>query len=253
MSKTNEIIAKIEKFAPPCLAEEWDNSGWQIFLDIQEVNKVMIALSPTPDVIEKAVNNRYELLITHHPLFFSGLKSLSEKDYVGSSVIQAIQNHLQIYSAHTNLDAARGGIADVFANMLKLKNILPLQPDNVDKPGRIGEFQQEKSIDLLVKELKTLLNTDGLKVINPSNIEKIRTVSILPGSGGSFIPFINTDLYITGDVKYHDALLADNTVVIDAGHFESERIILPVLKDFLLKEFQLEIGIAEENVPWINL
>jgi len=245
----DKIISKIENFAPPILAKNWDNSGWQVYLGNKSINRVMLAVSPTFDVVESAVNIGCELLITHHPLIFSGIKNFSTDNYNDLSIIKAIQNNLQIYSVHTNLDVAKGGVADVFAKMLDLQNISPINHEE-NCFGRKGEFQQPETLINVMNKIKNILNTDKLKLINPINIQKIRKIALLPGSGGSFIPELKgIDLYITGDVKYHDALLVKDFAVIDAGHLETEKIILPVLKE-LLSEFNIKIFIADEKVPW---
>jgi len=215
MVNLEQIISRLEEFAPPELAEEWDISGWQVYLGNKNVNRIMLALSPTDDVVESAVEKGCELLITHHPLF-----------YVPSSY-----KKLQIYSAHTNLDFAPGGIADILRKMLT--------PD------------VETSLLEMVKKVKSVLNIDIIKLINPDNIQKVNKIEVMPGSGGGLIQDLSgIDLYITGDVKYHDALEVKGFAVIDAGHFETERIILTVLKE-LLGEFDVEIFVAEEKPPWV--
>ncbi|OGI01268.1 MAG: Nif3-like dinuclear metal center hexameric protein [Candidatus Melainabacteria bacterium GWF2_37_15] len=214
MTNLDSIISKLETFAPPELAEEWDNSGWQVFLGNKNITKIMLALSPTEDVIESAVNKGCELLITHHPMFYTSLN----------------HRNLQVYAAHTNLDFAPRGIAERLMKMFKL--------------------EKEETLSHIVNKVKENLNVKTIKLINPSNIQKIRKIGVMPGSGGSLIPSLkDIDLYITGDVKYHDAIEVKNFAVIDAGHFETERIILPVLRD-LLKEFDVQVFIAEEKPPW---
>ncbi|HSA06984.1 MAG TPA: Nif3-like dinuclear metal center hexameric protein [Candidatus Gastranaerophilales bacterium] len=250
MNILNKIIAKIEQFALLNLAKEWDNSGWQVYLGNKNIKKVMLALSPTLNVVESSIKEGCDLLITHHPLIFSGIKKISTANYSDLPLITAIRNNLQIYCAHTNLDITQGGIADVLAKMLDLKNISPLGTAEEVDFGRKGELEQAENLTVLIAKIKQTLNIDKLKLINPANLKKIKTIGLLPGSGGSFIREIKgIDLYITGDVKYHDALSAGEFAVIDAGHFETEKIILNILKN-LLKECETEILIADENPPW---
>ena len=245
----DRIISKIENFAPPTLAKEWDNSGWQVYLGNNSVNKIMLAISPTLDVVENAVKAGCSLLITHHPLVFSGIKSFTINNYANLPLIRAVQNNLQVYSAHTNLDITEGGVADVLARQLDLTNISPISLEEKGF-GRKGEFEQPENIINIANKIKNTLNTNKLKLINPDNVQKVKHVAVLPGSGGSFIPKLKgIDLYITGDIKYHDALLVKDFAVIDAGHFNTEKIILPVLKE-LLSEFDIKIFIADEKVPW---
>ena len=252
MNKLDNIISKIEKFAPPNLAKDWDNSGWQVYLgNNNNINNVMLALSPTLDVIENAADKNCELLITHHPLIFSKINSLSSLNSGNLAIIKAVQANIQVYSAHTNLDITIGGIADKLAEMFELKNILPFCKTNEEADfGRVGVLEQEESLINVINKVKNILNSDKVKLINPSNIQKIRQIALMPGSGGGFIPTLESiDCYITGDVKYHDALEVKNFAVIDAGHFETEKIILSTLKD-LIKEFDIEIFIPKEKPPW---
>jgi len=246
MNNLNKIIAKIEAFAPLELAEKWDNTGWQVYLGNKNIKKVMLALSPTTDVVKQAVDKGCELLITHHPLIFLGIKNLSTSNNADMAVIKAIQGGLQIYAAHTNLDSAEGGIADILAEKLDLQDVSPIE----GSLGRIGQLVQPMELTDLADKIKTRLNTSKLKLINPSNIQKIKNIAVLPGSGGGLIPHAEgIDLYITGDVRYHDALGVKNFAVIDAGHFETEKIVLDSLEK-LLQEFEIEIFIAKEHVPW---
>ncbi len=250
MENLNKIIAKIEQFAPLELAESWDNSGWQLYLGNKTINKIMLAVSPTIDVIEDAVNKGCDLLITHHPLIFSGIKSLSTDNYSDLPLIKAVQNNLQIYSAHTNLDVTKGGIADLLAEKIGLKGICHLNIPENGNFGRQGELKNSENLIELVDKIKKALDIDKLKLINPSEVQNIKTVAVVPGSGGSFIADLqDIDLYITGDIKYHDALTVKDFAVIDIGHLESEKIILEKLAN-LLKKLDAEIFIAEEKTPW---
>ena len=251
MDNLNKIIEKIEKFAPPELACDWDNSGWQVFLGNKSVNKVLLALTCTPDTVNQAVKNGCDLIISHHPVLFEKFNKISVENNALLPVITAIKHNIQIYSAHTNLDSAPGGIADKLAELLCLNNIeIPKQLSEDSRLARVGEFEEEKDLNLFIKELKEILKIGKIKLINPSGKTKIKKIAVIPGGGASFIPKIkDIDMLITGDIRYHNALEAENIVVIDAGHFETEIIILPVLKE-LLSEFSVEVILSEEKSPW---
>lgn len=251
MIRVNKIIEKIEKFAPLKLQSEWDNSGWQIYLGNNEINKVLLALSPTLDVIEQAIDKGCGLIIAHHPMIFGKINKIKTGNYTGLAIIKAIQNNIQIYSAHTNLDVVQNGVADKLAALLNLNNIKIIEDTILDSGfGRVGELEKEENLEEFLGKLKQLLNIENLKLINPSNIEKIKRIAVCPGSGGEFIKDLkDVDLYITGDVKYHTALEVGNMVVVDAGHLETERIILSDLKE-LLDDLDIEILIAQESSPW---
>lgn len=247
----SKIIKKIEDFAPPELACSWDNSGWQIRLENNEIKKVLLALSPTLDVIDQAIEKNCGLIITHHPLIFGKLTKITPSNQTNIAIIKAIQNNIQIYSAHTNLDSTCGGIADKLAEMLNLKNIHPANELGEDSNFlRYGEFESEMALDDFVNNLKNILKIDKIKLINPAEKDRIRRIAVCPGSGGDFIRKIkNADLYLTSDIRYHNALETDDMIVVDAGHMETERIILSTIKD-LIQSFNIEIILAEETPPW---
>lgn len=125
--KTADIVGIINKIAPISLAEAWDNPGLQIGDPLAEITKVMVALDPTPDVINSALKASCQLLVTHHPLIFKPLKSISTATPLGSSIHKAIKGGLSIVSLHTNYDIANGGLNDLLASKLRLSNVIPLK------------------------------------------------------------------------------------------------------------------------------
>ena len=104
MINVGEIINEIEKFAPVEMAQNWDNTGWQINFNKQEAKKIMLCLSVTQDIISQAINQECDLIISHHPLIFNPLKKITSDTVTEKIIIEAIKNDIQIYSAHTNLD-----------------------------------------------------------------------------------------------------------------------------------------------------
>ncbi len=232
----------IEEIAPSELAEEWDNIGLQIGAPGDELKGVMVALDATPEVVGSAAERGFNLLVTHHPLFFSGVKSIDTNAGMGKTVKAAILGGVTIFSAHTNLDSARGGINDMLAEMIGLKNTEPLMPADSDKTaglGRVGELEKTMRLDEVAQKLRERLNTPSLRMAG--NMEdKIKRVALCSGSGGSMIDEAarhRADLFITGDIKYHDARQAEETgmSLIDAGHFATERIVVEQLSHLLKK------------------
>lgn len=245
MIDTNFVITKIEKFAPLELAEPWDNSGWQINLGKEKTKNIMFCLTVTLDVINQAVKNNCDLIISHHPLFFNEFKTISADNISQKILVEAVKNEIQIYSAHTNLDKSKGGVNDVLIEKLGVKRIKA-----AGEYVRIGAYPKQISLDDFIMKLKLSLNAQNVKIINPNNVQKIKTVGVCSGSGAEFASTTDVDVFVTGDIKFHSATEIQNKVVIDAGHFETERIILPVLKELLKKEAPDSI-IARENSPFI--
>jgi len=251
MAKISEIIEKIEKFAPPELQCDWDNSGWQVYLANEEINRVLLALTPTEDVINQAINRNCKFVITHHPAIFEKIKCLRVNDQAINPVIKAIQNNIQLYSAHTNLDSTQNGIADNLARLLELKNIRTPDGESGElKFIRLGELENEENIYDYTSKIKNILGTVNPRLINPSGITKVKKIAVCPGAGGDILHLLkDVELYVTADIGYHDAVEQGKIAIFDAGHLETERIILPVVAE-LIKQPDLEVIIADEVSPW---
>ena len=243
MIKTDYIISKIEKYASLELAEPWDNSGWQINLDHDYTNKVLVALSMTQDVLEQAITNDCDLIITHHPMIFNSIKKIDN-----SLITEAIKNNICVYSAHTNLDKTYGSTTDALCGVLGLQNLV-----TVEDYIKIAHLKDPLALEQLIENIKQALNMEHVKLINPNNITIAKNIAICAGAGGSFIDKLrdyDVDVYITGDIKFHKALEVDGFAVIDIGHFESELPVLPLIQGLIAKT-KVEVMIAKEEKPWV--
>lgn len=251
MKYTKDIIRIIEEFAPPELACSWDNSGWQVNLGHKFSKKVLLCLTCTDDVVEQAINNKADLIIAHHPLIFSKINNVTVDK--NNCLIKAIQNNIEVYTAHTNLDSCHKGIASCLAKKVGLVDPYPIKElGNESNLGRRGELFNGDNLDNFIKKIKINFNISDVNVINNCHKNIIEKIAVVPGAGGSLISKLNNtdiDVLITGDIRYHNALEAENFVVIDIGHFESERIILPILKN-ILEDFNIDIIVAKEKSPW---
>jgi dinuclear metal center YbgI/SA1388 family protein len=264
-----DIVKIMNRFAPPWLAEEWDNVGLQIGDLRWPVHSIWTALDPTLAVVEAACRQDVDLLIVHHPLFFRPIKSIDFHSPHGSIIQTASKHQLAIFSAHTNLDAVRDGVNDVLAQQLGLNGIEILQPHkneqrfktDVDAArdvtpvtgseiehgiGRIGFLDQVKSLASLALIVKEKLNLNFVKVAGDPEL-KVSEVAICSGSGSSLMnAFLasNAQVYISGDIPYHNARDAEgaNRGIIDIGHFASEHLMVEALAQQLLKFF-IEAGI----------
>lgn len=222
----NEIIKIIENFAPPEFAEDWDCSGRIVDLaGLNDISKVMLCLTVTDNIVEQAVKESCDMIISHHPLFYV---PINYKD-------------INIYCAHTNLDRAFGGTTDTLIENLELPKGLV-----------VGDFlrmiEYKIPVDDFAKKLRKI--SDNLRVVNNKNITEIKKIAFCAGSGSEFIQeaFDNgADALVTGDVKFHTAVESP-IVLFDVGHFESE---IPVLKVFenLLKN-HVEVIFANEKSPF---
>ncbi len=245
MIKTDYIISKIEKYASLELAEPWDNSGWQIDLGHDYTNKVLVALSLTKDVLEQAITNDCDLIVTHHPLIFNPIKKIKLDN---SIIAEAIRNNICVYSAHTNLDKTYGSTTDALCGVLGLQNIV-----TVEEFIKISHLKDELAIEQLIANVKQALNLEQIKLINPNNISIVKNIAICAGGGSGFIDKLkdyDVDVYITGDIKFHKALEVEGFAVMDIGHFESELPVLPLIQGLIAKT-KVEVIIAKEEKPWV--
>lgn len=238
-----DIIGLMDDFAPPDLAEDWDNCGLQIGSPDWPVRKVWVALDALPGVVEEAAKEHVDLLITHHPLIYKPLNAIDLSTPLGKIIGTAINAQTAIYSAHTNLDSALYGVNYVLALIAGIQEMAPLvaakcnqDPDRCSQKvglGRIGLLQKPVSITTLAKKLKERLNLQTVRIVGKLDaiVEK---AAVCSGSGGGFIDdFLHSDaqVYISGDIRYHDArdVEAAGKTLIDVGHFASELIVVEAL------------------------
>lgn len=242
-SKCIDIIKLMEEYADPCLAESWDNIGLMVGDENSYITNVLVALDINDDVIDEAISKNCNLIITHHPFIFKGLKSVVASDITGNRVIKLIKNNINVFSAHTNLDIAQNGTNDILAQRLNLNNISNLfNNNNINYDfglGRVGELENMMLFEHIIEELKNILNLDNIVACGDTS-KNIKKIAICTGSGGE-VDFIkqavnkNCDLYITADIKYHNAQLAKDLglCLVDATHYASENIIVPVISEYL--------------------
>ena len=227
--KLTEII---ENMAPSDTQEAWDCSGWIVDVEnIIEVNKVMLALTITDDVVAQARKKNCDMIISHHPLFYVPLE----------------YRDIQMYCAHTNLDKAKGGTTDTLIDELRLD----VKFFETEEFVRYLELKKEITLDNLLKHVKRL--SKNARYVNNNKKTYIKNVAVCSGSGSEFIKDAEEkgfDAFITGDLKYHTAV-DSNIIVIDMGHFESERPVLKTLKNKLQEN--VEIIYAKEKSPFNNI
>lgn len=244
MAKTSEIIKILEEYAPPELAESWDNSGWQVFFGNDNTSKVLLCLSVTDEVINQAVELECNLIVSHHPVIFKPLKVIKDV-----KIIKAIQRGIQIYSLHTNCDKTNRGTSDLIAQKLNLKKTAVLN-DFV----RVGLAPYEMTLDELVSFVKLAFNVERIKLVNNARKTMIKTIAVCAGAGADFIQEVekyNIDAYVTSEVKYHDALDSRRAVILDVGHFESEKPFVEEIKNLLEnKKHRIEVVVAKEKPAW---
>ena len=243
--KADQIISRLEEWISPNLIDNWDRTGFQIGEGERQVKGILIALDITNQVVDKALECNCNMIISHHPFIFSPVETITDKTYKGRLIKKIIQNDIIIYNAHSNLDLVEGGVNDVLASLLHLKNTSPIKTLILDIVkntgieygyGRVGDIEKILLSELIDK-IKTNLDVDYIKVYGEAR-GQISRIGICGGAGGDFILDAKekgAQVYITGDIKYHDAQLAyeEDIILIDATHYHTEKIILHELKNRL--------------------
>ena len=238
--KVKEIISVIESFAPLSIQESWDNSGLCVGSPEDEVTSVLVGLDCTPQLVDEAIACGADMIITHHPLIFSGLKKITPDNQVGKAVIKAIKAGIAIYAAHTSADKVIAGVSGAMATRLGLKDVQILDEDGegtgLGVVGNLPEPLSAAEMTALVKE------SFGLKVLKSSRPldGTISRVAMCGGSGGSLIGAARksgAQLYISGDISYHNFFTEEGFMIMDIGHYESEIEIVDILFSLIKKNF----------------
>jgi dinuclear metal center YbgI/SA1388 family protein len=266
-----DIVRCMEALAPLELAEKWDNVGLQVGSMKWGVETLWIALDATSRLMHQAKKNRVDMIITHHPLIFKPLSSIDFDTPIGSIVLSAVRNKIALYSAHTNLDCVSGGINDILVERLGLINatvldtkptsVRPLNNPSLNGIGRIGVLDPGCRFSEFIPIVKQRLNLKWVRFSGPPDL-MVRKAAVCSGSGSSMMEKFLTseaDIFISGDLHYHDARSAESAGrgIIDIGHFASEQIFITVLTKQLQEQLQNAslsvriVGYEEENDPFM--
>ena len=238
--KVKDIIRVIEEFAPLSLQEGWDNSGLCIGSPEDVVSSVLLGLDCTPELVDEAIACGADMIVTHHPLIFSGLKKISPDNPVGEAVIKAIKAGISIYAAHTSADKVIAGVSGAMAARLGLEDVQILDEDGEGTGlGVVGNLPEPLSSEEAVKLVKKSFGLKAMRASKPVD-GKISRVAMCGGSGGSLIGAAvksGAQLYISGDISYHNFFTRDGFMIMDIGHYESEIEIVDILFSLIKKNF----------------
>lgn len=261
--KCEAIIKKLEELAPTQYAEQWDNVGLLVGSKKKQVKKILIALDATDSVIEQAVHLGADMLITHHPMIFSGMKRINDEDFIGRRVISLIQNDISYYAMHTNCDVCV--MNDVAAEKIGLipEDILEVVGENNEGDvlgiGKIGILQKEVTVKQLAEQVKQVFGLKTVRVTGELE-QEVKKVAISTGAGKSMSKLAlkkGAQVIITGDMDHHSVIdaLAQGMQVIDAGHYGTEHFMVEYIEAYLNKQFgdELEIYQAIEKEPFSTL
>ncbi len=235
-----EITDVIEQFAPLDSQEKWDNCGLCTGSLSSHVSGVLIGFDCTEALVDEAISCGANLIITHHPLIFNPLKRISPEDSLGRTLIKALSFGISIYAAHTTADKAVGGVSYAMASRLGLEDVEILDPETPGCGlGVVGNLPGQFSYEQIISYVKERF---GLKLIRCSRDPQvpISRVAMCGGAGSSLLGKAiqaQAQLFITGDVSYHNFFAPDGFMVMDIGHYESEKDIVDILFSLLKKNF----------------
>ena len=238
--KVKDIVKVIEEFAPLSVQEGWDNSGLCVGSPEDEVNSVLLALDCTPALVDEAIECGADMIVTHHPLIFSGLKRICPEDMVGETVIKAIKAGIAIYAAHTNADKVLGGVSGAMAARLGLENVQVLEPDGDGVGlGVVGDLKNPLTAKQVLELISEKFTPGAIRSSKPIEGDVTR-VAMCGGSGGSLIGAAKksgAQVYISGDISYHNFFTPEGFMIVDIGHYESEIEIVDILFSLITKKF----------------
>lgn len=245
----------MNNWAPAELIDNWDNTGFQIGNDEKDIKRILISLDLDERVYNRALDGDFHMIITHHPIIFKPITSITTSTYKEKLLFNLIQKDIVVYNAHTNLDRANNGVNDELAKLLGLRDpqTLEMGEDEDYGYGRVGDIEEQSLKDYLTF-IKKRLDTEFLIVYGDMD-RTVKRVALCGGSGSGFIYDAykkEACIYITGDIKYHDAQYGTELglTIVDAGHYHTEKIILPIVKEYLEKNIEdVYIEIWKEPSP----
>ncbi len=253
--KINKVLEILNEWAPEASAQEWDNVGLLVGSGEDDLTGILVALDATEEIANEAKEIGSNLIVTHHPLIFNPLYSLKRDEYPASVIVQFIKNDLSLYAMHTNLDIAANGVNETLADKLKLYQVKALDEGDRGMLGRIGELESEILLEDFLKELESVLQVESLTYRGDPK-QMIKRVALCSGAGGSFIESainMKADVFVSSDFKHSNWLEAGERIsLINAGHFESEEVVLDSIIDLLKKrmgsdDYSIRKALAEST------
>ena len=235
--RLREIIDALERLAPPRLQDEWDNSGLQVGFPETEISGILVCLDITEAIVEEAVAAGCNLIVSHHPLLFKPLRQVSDTTYQQRCVVRALAAGISIYSAHTSLDNAPGGVNHKIAALLGLQELRWLLPkeDEDAGSGLVGELPQGETDSDFFARMKRVFGVQCLRHSAPDG-RQIRRVALC-GGGGAFLlreaVRAGADCFLSGEFHYHDYFENGGVLLCELGHYQSEQYTQDLLQTYL--------------------
>lgn len=240
MITVSDILKLLEDFAPVSLAESWDNVGLMTGDHNQQVKCVMCALDVTENVIKEAISKNADLIVAHHPLIFTSVRNITEKNTTGRAIRLAIKNDISVICMHTNADCAYGGVNDALAKVLELDNIMSMEAGDNALLGRVGDLKTQMTPKEFALYVKNKLSANGVRFTDGG--KDIKRVAVGGGACGKLMDYAiakNADAFVIGDCSYDIMQKAQSLglTLVDAGHFPTENPIAEVFANKIKEKF----------------
>ena len=247
MATVREIYQYLDGLAPFSLQMDFDNAGFLVGRGDRTVDKVLVSLDITEEVVAEAAQLGCQLIVSHHPVIFFPAKSVTDATPDGRILLSLVEHNIAAVCAHTNLDAVCGGVNDALARKLGLTNIEQLKQDGVDSSGRpygIGRVGNTAGVPMYAPAfaafVKEALGANGVRFVDARR--PVRRVAVGGGACADMLKdalALGCDTFVTADVKYNGFLDAKALGVnlIDAGHYPTEQVVVPVLAKWLTDGF----------------
>lgn len=248
MLNLTKFIQKFENRFPKILAENWDNVGLILGYKDKNIKKILVCLDITENVVDKAVFEKVDLIVSHHPLIFSGQKTILGDNFLGKKILKLIENNISVYGAHTNVDSADGGLNDYVLEKMAFNG---KKLDFELKPLRYFELNEYTNIEDIIYRIKENLKIENVRLARSYRKNKIKKIAITTGAGDSFISEVienKVDLFITGDLKHHIALdsIESGIYLLDIDHYGSEKLVSDLFEK-VIKEIDSNIEVINFN------
>ena len=253
--KIKEVLSALERFAPLPLQESWDNAGLQVGLTETEVSGALLCLEVNERIVDEAIRKGCNLIVSHHPLLFRGLKTISDLTDVQRTVMKVIENHLCVVSMHTNMDNAKGGVNYRIAEKLGLSDVRFFAPKQVDGieagSGVTGLLPEPMAADDFVLAVKKAFGVE-CAMCNELLRRPVHRVAICGGAGDFLLDEAlktGADAFITGEMHYHQYFGYEQKIQICViGHYQSEQFTTEVFQTIIQKACPgVKTLIAETN------
>ena len=246
-----DITSAIESVAPLSYQDDFDNSGLQVGCSPKEIHSVLVCLDITEDVVDEAIERGADMIVSHHPLIFKALQQVADSTYQQRCVVKAITHDIAVYSAHTSLDNAPGGVNHRIADILHLSGLawLSVHPDGKSGSGLVGTLESPLNDEAFYALLKDKFGVKSLRCSRPDG-RMIRKVAVCGGAGAFLLRdaiAANADCFVCGEFHYHDYFENSGTLLAELGHYQSEQFTIDLICDILSNALP-ELEIIRTNI-----